>query len=162
MFFTPEIYNYEMYNPELLKIIERDNEDADSLISKETLEKLFDGALIFITIAIIPYIIFGWLKALTTMYWNLLTPGRQWYEILVTAMTVAVIILGKLVFDELTNMINRRFDCLKDAYENKIKILKKESDAKDDKIADLEKKVNGPNNANNSKIFEHDINVINN
>jgi hypothetical protein len=51
---------------------------------------------------------------------------------------------------------------LKETYENKIKKLEKESFIKDGKIADLEKKVNGPNNANNSEIFERDINVINN
>jgi hypothetical protein len=74
-------------------------------------------------------------------------------------MAVIVVMLGKLIIDELTNQLNRRFVSFRAEYEAKIKKMEIESAVKDAKIADLEKKVNGPNNTNNPVI---DINVINN
>jgi hypothetical protein len=54
------------------------------------------------------------LKFVTNYIWNLLTPGYQWLEILFIFSAFALLLLGKLILDEITTKINNSFTNLKE------------------------------------------------
>lgn len=118
----------------------RDNGELTPLVSKERLEVIFDGTIIIISMSMIPYLVYGFAK----LFWSIFTPGQQWLEIGTIVIGIAVLIIGKLGLDELTNKFVKKIEDLKqqnEAQKKQIYLLEDANAALKKKITNLEKSI---------------------
>ena len=121
-------------------LFERDNGELTPLVSKERLEVIFDGTIIIISMSMIPYLVYGFAK----LFWSIFTPGQQWLEIGTIVIGIAVLIIGKLGLDELTNKFVKKIEDLKqqnEAQKKQINLLEDANAALKKKITNLEKSI---------------------
>ena len=129
--------------PELYCLIQRDNGDVEPVISQERMQVIISIFGFILSLSII--LIFAYKNTLKmgNIFWGLLTPGQQWLELSMIISGIGILILIKLVTDELTTNLIKKFENLKEQNAENAKIiveLEEENARLNRKIAELEKK----------------------
>jgi len=132
-----------MFHPELRYLIQRDNGEIAPLVTQERIQVMIDVLVFILTLTIVPIFMYDIVVAIGRMFWNLLTPGQQLLEILMIIGCIGILVLFKLITDELTTNLVKKFDHFKEQNAEKAKRiaeLEEENAALKKKIEDIEKK----------------------
>jgi len=115
-----------MFHPSLLYIIEEDNnivnQDYEFIVNNFLdLIKTFGIACMFVigTIGLIklPFI-------LGPLFWNSLTPGKEWLEIISMISTLATLVVLKIFLDDFSERLDKKMNKIQKQLEAKEKQLK--------------------------------------
>lgn len=132
-----------MFRPELRYLIQRDIGEIAPLVTQERIQVMIDVIVCILTLTIVPTFMYDIIIAICRMFWNLLTPGQQLIEILIMIGCIGILVLVKLITDELTTSLVKKFDHFKGQNaekEKRIAELEEENAALKKKIEDIEKK----------------------
>ena len=110
-----------MFNPELYCLIQRVNGEIEPLISQERLQVMFDLLVVILSVTIITIFGYDITVSMGKIFWSLLTPGQQLLEILMIIGGIGMLFLIKLITDDLTTVLVKKFDCLKEQNAEKVK-----------------------------------------
>ena len=111
-----------MFNPELYCLIQRVNDDEiEPLISQERLQVMFDLLIVILSVTIITLFGYEITVSMGKIFWSLLTPGQQLLEILMIIGGIGMLVLIKLTIDDLTKVLVKNFNCLKEQNAEKVK-----------------------------------------
>ena len=129
--------------PELYCLIQRDNGEVEPLISQERVQFIISMFGFILSLTIILIFTYENTVKMGNIFWGLLTPGQQWLELSMIISGIGILILIKLVTDELTTNLIKKFENLKEQNAENAKIiveLEEENARLNRKIAELEKK----------------------
>jgi hypothetical protein len=110
-----------MFNPELYCLIQRVNDEIEPLISQERLQVMFDLLIVILSVTIITLFGYEITVSMGKIFWSLLTPGQQLLEILMIIGGIGMLVLIKLTIDDLTKVLVKNFNCLKEQNAEKVK-----------------------------------------
>lgn len=110
-----------MFNSELYCLIQRVNDEIEPLISQERLQVMFDLLIVILSVTIITLFGYEITLSMGKIFWSLLTPGQQLLEILMIIGGIGMLVLIKLTIDDLTNVLVKKFNCLKEQNAEKVK-----------------------------------------
>ena len=110
-----------MFNPELYCLIQRVNGEIEPLLSQERLQVMFDLLVVILSVTIITIFGYDITVSMGKIFWSLLTPGQQLLEILMIIGGIGMLFLIKLITDDLTTVLVKKFDCLKEQNAEKVK-----------------------------------------
>lgn len=110
-----------MFNPELYCLIQRVNGEIEPLLSHERLQVMFDLLVVILSVTIITLFGYDITVSMGKIFWSLLTPGQQILEILMIIGGIGMLFLIKLITDDLTTVLVKKFDCLKEQNAEKVK-----------------------------------------
>ena len=112
--------------PELYCLIKRDNGEVAPLISQELLQVI----MFILSSTMILIFTYNITIKLAKIFWDLFTPGQQWIEILMIIVGIEILFLIKLVTDEVTRNLIKKFENMKEEnaeYTKKIVELEEEN-----------------------------------
>ena len=110
-----------MFNSELYCLIQRVNNEIEPLISQERLQVMFDLLIVILSVTIITLFGYEITVSMGKIFWSLLTPGQQLLEILMIIGGIGMLVLIKLTIDDLTKVLVKNFNCLKEQNAEKVK-----------------------------------------
>ena len=110
-----------MFNPELYCLIQRVNDEIEPLLSEERLQVMFDLLVVILSVTIITLFGYDITVSMGKIFWSLLTPGQQLLEILMIIGGIGMLGLIKLTIDDLTKVLVKNFNCLKEQNAEKVK-----------------------------------------
>ena len=110
-----------MFNSELYCLIQRVNDEIEPLISQERLQVMFDLLIVILSVTIITLFGYEITVSMGKIFWSLLTPGQQLLEILMIIGGIGMLVLIKLTIDDLTKVLVKNFNCLKEQNAEKVK-----------------------------------------
>ena len=110
-----------MFNPELYCLIQRVNDEIEPLLSEERLQVMFDLLVVILSVTIITLFGYDITVSMGKIFWSLLTPGQQLLEILMIIGGIGMLVLIKLTIDDLTKVLVKNFNCLKEQNAEKVK-----------------------------------------
>ena len=110
-----------MFNPELYCLIQRVNDEIEPLLSEERLQVMFDLLVVILSVTIITLFGYDITVSMGKIFWSLLTPGQQLLEILMIIGVIGMLGLIKLTIDDLTKVLVKNFNCLKEQNAEKVK-----------------------------------------
>ena len=123
--------------PELYCLIQRDNGEVAPLISQEILEVIMFIIMFILSSTMILIFTYDITIKLAKIFWDLFTPGQQWIEILMIIVGIEILFLIKLVTDEVTRNLIKKFENMKEQnaeYTKKIVELEQENTRLNKKI----------------------------
>jgi hypothetical protein len=151
-----------MFHPEFYYIIHRVNGEEEPLINQESLQAMISVLVVVLSLAVIPIFMYKTTVSMGETFWSLLTPGQKWLEISLILGGIGILLLIKLITDEVSSKLLKKFEVLKEQNAEKAKRiaeLEEENAGLNKKIAELEKMSGGLSNIN--ILVEEDSNIQN-
>jgi hypothetical protein len=82
---------------------------------------MFDLLIVILSVTIITLFGYEITVSMGKIFWSLLTPGQQLLEILMIIGGIGMLVLIKLTIDDLTKVLVKNFNCLKEQNAEKVK-----------------------------------------